>query len=192
MENGINIWSRLCVRTHAAWFIYCGVTCRLSQMPLSGRSSPCSTRAVSASSLQTTKNVISQLKPRWNKDKTFPLQILSGIRPDSPFASIPVSTLCEPLWCTRCVILSVCNLWSDCDVSQRGSLWRMRMFCSICLLGPRRPFISGTWEPRSAGSQWVQTRTVHQRGWQWSTSSHDSPHTVHPITSTAIFSVCPG
>lgn len=108
MENGINIWSCLCVRAHAAWFIYCGVTCRLSQMPLSGRSSPCSTRAVSASSPQTTKNVISQVKPRWNKDETFPFQILSGIRPDSPFASTPVSTLCE---CTWCVVLSVYNLW---------------------------------------------------------------------------------
>lgn len=43
-----------------------------------------------------------------NKDETFPFQILSGIRPDSPFASTPVSTLCE---CTWCVVLSVYNLW---------------------------------------------------------------------------------
>lgn len=41
-------------------------------------------------------------------------------------------------------------------VSQRGSLWRMRMYCSIFPWEPPQPSTSETWEPRSAGSRWVQ------------------------------------
>lgn len=67
---------------------------------------------------------LSSIKARWNKDGAILFQILSGIQPDSPFASIPVSRLGSicPLQYTRGSILSFCNPWSNCVTCLRGEV----------------------------------------------------------------------
>ncbi len=92
--------------------------------------------------------------------------------------------------CSQLHLLIKYSLSKCVCVSQRGSLWRMRMFCSISLLEPRQLSTSETWEPRSAGSQWVQHeadwRREHIVLWQSGPTVLTRPHTYIHKTACRI------
>lgn len=106
---------------------------------------------------------LSSINPQWNKDEPILFQILSGIQPDSPFASIPVSRLGRicPLQYTRGSILSVCNPWSNCVTCLRGEVFE-------------------GWGCSAASPRWNHSHLLFQRPWSPDQLGHSEyKHTQH-------------
>lgn len=107
----------VCAHTCVPWFIYCGVTCRLSQMPLSERSSLCSTRAVSAIFLLATKTDCSFKQNKATENEIFicfrssvvPCQAVHSSRPKWVIFLCTYSKADTPVY-NRIVVYS----WSGC------------------------------------------------------------------------------
>lgn len=128
MENGINIWSCVCVCECVHMLLGLFIVLLLAGW------AKCHDWGDQVDVPQEPwvpahkERDLSSIKQCWNEDEPILFQILSGIQPDSPFASIPVSRLgsfclLQHTWYS---ILSIWNPWSNCVTCLRGEVFEGR------------------------------------------------------------------